>query len=166
MYTDPLAGLNPKQREAVETIDGPLLIVAGPGSGKTRVITHRIAHLVQKHRVWPSRIGAVTFTNRAAREMRERLFGRSEDDPAAPLLGWGTRVQGLTVSTFHSFCAQILRQEADAVKLRRDFVIYDDADQMSVIKTAMGEVNVDPKKFNPRAVLSAISDAKFTGRGT
>ena len=160
MYTDPPAALNPKQLEAVETVDGPLLIVAGPGSGKTRVITHRIAHLIQKHRVWPSRIGAVTFTNRAAREMRERLFGRSEDDPAAPLLGWGMRGQGLTVRTFHSFCAQMLRQEADVVKLRRDFVIYDDADQMSVIKTAMGEGNVDPKKFNPRAVLSAISDAK------
>ena len=157
---DLLRDLNPRQLEAVETVDGPLLIVAGPGSGKTRVITHRIAHLVQEHRVWPSRIGAVTFTNRAAREMRERLFGRSKDDPAAPLLSWAIRGQGLTVSTFHSFCAQMLRQEADAVKLRRDFVIYDDSDQMAVVKTAMAEVNADPKKFNPRSVLSAISDAK------
>ena len=160
MYVDPLRGLNPKQLEAVTTVDGPLLIVAGPGSGKTRVITHRIAHLIGNGKVPPYRIGAVTFTNRAAREMRERLFGRSEDDPAAPLLGWDLRRRGLTVSTFHSFCAQLLRQEAETLKLRRDFVIYDDADQMAVVKTAMAEVNADPKKFNPRSVLSTISDAK------
>ena len=160
MYSDPREELNPKQLEAVETVGGPLLIVAGPGSGKTRVITHRIAHLVQNGRIPPYRIGAVTFTNRAAREMRERLFGRSEDDPGSPLLGWGIRGRGLTVSTFHSFCAQMLRQEADALKLRRDFVIYDDSDQMAVVKTAMAEVNVDPKKFNPRSILSTISDAK------
>ena len=160
MYSDPREGLNPKQLEAVETVGGALLIVAGPGSGKTRVITHRIAHLVRNGKVPPYRIGAVTFTNRAAREMRERLFGRSEDDPAAPLLGWDLRGRGLTVSTFHSFCAQVLRQEAETLKLRRDFVIYDDADQMAVVKTAMSEVNADPKKFNPRSVLAAISDAK------
>ena len=160
MLPDPLKGLNPKQLEAVKTIDGPLLIVAGPGSGKTRVITRRIANLVQKDEYLGSRIGAVTFTNRAAREMRERLFGRSEDDPIAPLLGWGMRNRGLKVSTFHSFCAQVLRQEAETLKLRRDFVIYDDADQMAVVKTAMSEVNADPKKFNPRSVLAAISDAK------
>ena len=159
-HADPLRDLNPRQLEAVTTVDGPLVIVAGPGSGKTRVITHRIAHLVQHGKVPPYRIGAVTFTNRAAREMRERLFGRSEDDPGAPLLGWGIRGRGLMVSTFHSFCAQVLRQEAETLKLRRDFVIYDDADQMAVVKTAMAEVNVDPKKFNPRSVLSAISDAK------
>ena len=160
MCVDPREGLNPRQLEAVETVDGPLLIVAGPGSGKTRVITHRIAHLVQDGMIPPSRIGAVTFTNRAAREMRERLFGRSADDSAAPLLGWDIRGRGLTVSTFHSFCAQMLRQEAEALKLRRDFVIYDDADQMAVVKAAMAEVNADPKKFNPRSVLSVISDAK------
>ena len=137
-----------------------MLIVAGPGSGKTRVITHRIAHLVQNGKVPPYRIGAVTFTNRAAREMRDRLFGRSEDDPAAPLLGWGLRGRGLTVSTFHSFCALLLRQEAEALKVRRDFVIYDDSDQMAVVKTAMEEVNVNPKNHNPRSVLATISDAK------
>ena len=156
----PLEGLNPKQLEAVETVDGPLLIVAGPGSGKTRVITHRIAHLVQNGETHSYRIGAVTFTNRAAREMRDRLFGRSADDPAAPLLGWGMRGRGLTVSTFHSFCALLLRQEAEALKLRRDFVIYDDSDQMAVVKTAMEEVNVNPKSHNPRSLLGTISDAK------
>ncbi len=160
MTANPLAGLNPKQREAVETIDGPLLILAGPGSGKTRVITHRIAHLVQERGVWPSRIGAVTFTNKAAREMRERLFGVSEDDPAAPLLGWEFRNRGLAVSTFHSFCAQVLRTDGEAVRLPRDFIIYDDSDQVAVVKAAMEEVNVDPKKFTPRAVLSAVSGAK------
>ena len=160
MYVDPREGLNPRQLDAVEAVDGPVLIVAGPGSGKTRVITHRIAHLVQNGKVPPYRIGAVTFTNRAAREMRDRLFGRSEDDPAAPLLGWDLRRRGLTVSTFHSFCAQVLRQEAETLKLRRDFVIYDDADQMAVVKTAMEEVNVNPKNHNPRALLGTISDAK------
>ena len=160
MYVDPREGLNPRQLEAVETVDGALLIVAGPGSGKTRVITHRIAHLVQNGKTPPYRIGAVTFTNRAAREMRDRLFGRSEDDPAAPLLGWDLRGRGLTVSTFHSFCALLLRQEAENLKLRRDFVIYDDADQMAVVKAAMEEVNVNPKSHNPRSVLAAISDAK------
>ncbi len=160
MHSDPREELNPRQLEAVETVDGPLLIVAGPGSGKTRVITHRIAHLVQNGRTPSYRIGAVTFTNRAAREMRERLFGRSEDDPGSPLLGWDLRGRGFTVSTFHSFCAQVLRQHAESLKLRRDFVIYDDADQMAVVKTAMSEVNADPKKFNPRSVLSTVSDAK------
>ena len=160
MYVDPREGLNPRQLEAVENVAGPLLIVAGPGSGKTRVITHRIAHLVQNGKIPPYRIGAVTFTNRAAREMRDRLFGRSEDDPAAPLLDWALRARGLTVSTFHSFCALLLRQEAETLKLRRDFVIYDDADQMAVVKTAMEEVNVNPKSHNPRAVLGTISDSK------
>ncbi len=157
---DPLRDLNPRQLEAVTTRDGPLLIVAGPGSGKTRVITRRIAYLVQQFDIWPSRIGAVTFTNRAAREMRERLFGRSEDDPIAPLLGWGMRNKGLIASTFHFFCSQMLRRHAGRVKLRRDFVIYDDADQMAVVKGAMEEVNVNPKNHNPRSVLGAISDAK------
>ena len=149
MPTDLLAGLNPKQREAVETVDGPVLIVAGPGSGKTRVITHRIAYLVRVCGVTPYRIAAVTFTNKAAREMNLRL---------APLLGQAVR--DLTAGTFHSFCAMVLRRDGDSVGLDRNFAIYDDPDQIDLLKRSMTEVNVDPKHFHPRAVQSAISGAK------
>ncbi|MBM3948326.1 MAG: AAA family ATPase [SAR202 cluster bacterium] len=144
-----LKGLNAPQREAIEHIQGPLLIVAGPGSGKTRVITHRIAYLVRICGVSPHRIAAVTFTNKAAREMKERL---------ERLLGPASRE--LTASTFHTFCAAVLRREGEAIKLSRDFTIYDDDDQVSIIKRAMKETGVDPKQFAPRAILSAISGAK------
>ena len=147
--TDILEGLNDRQREAVETIDGPLLIVAGPGSGKTRVITHRIAYLVKVCGMTPHRIAAVTFTNRAAREMRERL---------ASLLGEG--VHELTASTYHAFCSMVLRRESDQIGLARDYSIYDDADQIAQIKRAMQDLNVDPVKFPPRVILSSISRAK------
>ena len=160
MPADILEGLNPNQREAVEAIDGPVLIIAGPGSGKTRVITHRIAYLVKDCGVAPYRIAAVTFTNRAARDMRERLFGTSDKDTAAPLLDRGMRNQELNVGTFHAFCARMLRREGENIGLARDFTIYDDSDQMALIKRSMVEVNVDPKKFSPRAVLSSISSAK------
>ena len=149
MASDILEGLNPKQREAVETIDGPLLIVAGPGSGKTRVITHRIAYLVRVCGVRPYRIAALTFTNKAAREMRQRL---------SELLG--PAVKDLTAGTFHAFCAMILRREGGAIGLDRDFAIYDDADQVDLIKRSMKELEIDPKRFAPRAVLSTISSAK------
>ncbi len=160
MPADILEGLNPKQREAVETIDGPLLIVAGPGSGKTRVITHRIAYLVRDCGVTPYRVAAVTFTNKAAQEMRGRLFGKSDKDPSAPLLNWGMRDQGLTVSTFHAFCAMVLRREGHNIGTDRNFAIYDDADQIAAIKRSMNEANVDPKQFGQRAILSRISSAK------
>ena len=149
MTTDILEGLNPKQREAVETIEGPLLIVAGPGSGKTRVITHRIAYLVRVCGVSRYRIAAVTFTNKAAREMSQRLL---------TLLGPG--VKELTAGTFHAFCAMVLRREGEQIGLQRNFVIYDDADQIDAIKRGMTEVDVDPKRYSPRAVQSAISGAK------
>ena len=155
MATDILEGLNPKQREAVETIDGPLLIVAGPGSGKTRVITHRIAYLVRVCGVRPHRIAALTFTNKAAREMRHRL---------GELLGLA--VKDLTAGTFHAFCAMILRREGEAIGLNRDFAIYDDADQVDLIKRSMKELEIDPKRFAPRAVLSTISSAKSELIGT
>jgi DNA helicase-2/ATP-dependent DNA helicase PcrA len=149
MATDILEGLNPQQREAVETVDGPLLIIAGPGSGKTRVITHRIAYLIQECGVSPRRVAAVTFTNKAAREMRHRLAG---------LLGAGVR--DLFAGTFHSFCAMILRRDGTSVGVDPNFVIYDDSDQIELIKLSMKEVEVDPKRFGTRAVLSRISGAK------
>jgi DNA helicase-2/ATP-dependent DNA helicase PcrA len=144
-----LAGLNPKQREAVETVDGPLLIVAGPGSGKTRVVTQRIAYLIRVCGVSPYRIASVTFTNRAAREMRHRL---------TQLLG--PNIRDLSAGTFHSFCAMVLRRDGDAIGLDRNYAIYDSSDQIDLIKRCMKEVDVDPKSFAPRAVLSAISAAK------
>jgi DNA helicase-2/ATP-dependent DNA helicase PcrA len=144
-----LEGLNTRQREAVETIDGPLLIVAGPGSGKTRVITHRIAYLVKVVGVPPFRIAAVTFTNKAAKEMKERLHG---------LLG--PSAKDMTASTFHAFCAMLLRREGEQIGLSREFTIYDDSDQQALFKRCMSETNVDPKQFAIRAIQSAISGAK------
>ncbi|MDA1174370.1 MAG: UvrD-helicase domain-containing protein, partial [Chloroflexi bacterium] len=144
-----LDGLNPAQRQAVEHVDGPLLIVAGPGSGKTRVITHRIAYLNRHVGIGPGRIGAVTFTNRAAKEMRTRL---------EHLLG--DRARYVSAGTFHSLCAQILRRDGKAIGLPPEFVIMDDDDQLGLIKRAMVICEVDPKKFPPRSILSAISSAK------
>ena len=144
-----LSGLNERQREAVEAIDGPLLIVAGPGSGKTRLITSRIAYLLSVVGVYPSRIAAVTFTNKAAREMRARVEAVASHD--APRL---------TMGTFHAFCARALRQDGETLGLDRNFGIYDDSDQLEMIKRSMGELEIDTKQFSPRAILSAISGAK------
>ena len=154
MTTDILEKLNTNQREAVETVDGPLLIVAGPGSGKTRVITHRIAYLVRVCGVSPYRIAAVTFTNKAAKEMRKRVD---------LLLGQGAR--DLTVSTFHAFCVRVLRRDGDRIGLSRDFAIFDDSDQVSLLKRSMKEVDVDPKTFSPRAIQTRISGAKSQLKG-
>lgn len=147
--SDPLAALNPAQRHAVEVPAGPLLILAGPGSGKTRVIAHRIAHLVAQEGVPPSRILAVTFTNKAANEMRERVES---------LLG--ERAHDLSMGTFHSICARVLRRDGEAIGLPRDFVIYDTDDQLAIVKRIEGDLHVDPKRHTPRAVLSGISAAK------
>jgi len=146
---DILATLNPAQREAVEAIEGPVLILAGPGSGKTRVITHRIAYLIKSCGVSPHNIMAVTFTNKAAREMKERL---------EQLLGQA--VEALTLGTFHAICARILRREGKAIELDSSFVIYDEEDQLSLTKQALEELNLDPKQYAPRALHSAISAAK------
>ena len=145
----PLAGLNPEQREAVLHRDGPLLILAGAGSGKTRVICCRLAALIGGGHAPPERILAVTFTNKAAEEMRgrvERLLGA-----AAPRL---------QVSTFHAFCARLLRREAPRIGLSRDFAIYDGVDQLNVVRQAMKELDVDPQIAPPKALLSRISRAK------
>ncbi len=149
MTKDLLSDLNDRQREAVQAIDGPLLIVAGPGSGKTRFITYRIAYLMRVVGVSPGRIAAVTFTNKAAREMKTRVES---------IASFGA--ERLTIGTFHAFCARILRQDGETLGLDRNFVIYDDADQIDVIKRSMTEVEVDPKAFSPRNIQSKISGAK------
>ncbi len=146
---DILANLNPAQKQAVETTEGPLLILAGPGSGKTRVITHRIAYLIKICGINPYRLLAVTFTNKAANEMRERL---------EKLLG--KAAESLTVGTFHSICARILRQEGKAIGLNPNFTIYDEDDQQSLIKQSIQEVGLDPKQYTPSAIQSAIKLAK------
>jgi DNA helicase-2/ATP-dependent DNA helicase PcrA len=147
---DWLDTLNPAQREAVTTTDGPLLIVAGPGSGKTRVIVHRIAYLIQQAGVAPWNILAVTFTNKAAKEMRERLDSLLTE----------RQIRALTVGTFHATCARWLRMSGEEIGIDRRFTIYDDGDQLDLVKRAMGDLEIDDKKFKPRAVLSAISGAK------
>src|SRR5580765_7770722 len=144
-----LTQLNPEQREAVLHIDGPLLILAGAGSGKTRVITSRVAYLVGDGHARPEEVLAVTFTNKAAEEMRTRV---------ETLLG--SDCSRMWVSTFHSLCARLLRREAPAIGLSRDFVIYDSSDQLSVVKHALKELNIDDSFVQPRAALSRISHAK------
>src|SRR6185295_2892389 len=138
-----LDALNPEQREAVLHISGPLLILAGAGSGKTRVITSRIAYLVGDGHAGPSGVLAVTFTNKAAGEMRTRV---------ETLLG--SDCSGMWVSTFHSLCARLLRREAPAIGLSRDFVIYDTADQLTVVKHALKALHIDDGVLQPRVLLS------------
>lgn len=150
-----LRGLNPRQQEAVLHTEGPLLILAGPGSGKTRVIAHRIAYLLTEMSVRPRRILAVTFTNKAAREMRDRVFG---------LVGHEIG-QDLTMGTFHGVCARILRMDGEQAGVPRNFTIYDDADQIAAVKEALSDLGYDPKRVVPRAVLSAISRAKSELQG-
>jgi ATP-dependent DNA helicase UvrD/PcrA len=146
---DLLASLNPEQQEAVLQTNGPLLILAGAGSGKTRVIAHRIAHLVSNRIAWPDRILAVTFTNKAAEEMRTRV---------ETLLGVDCRQ--MWISTFHALCARLLRREGPQIGLARDFVIYDSSDQLTLMKQAMRELGVDDASLSPRLALSRISHAK------
>ncbi|MHA6481209.1 DNA helicase PcrA [Paenibacillus sp. strain BS8-2] len=141
--------LNSPQREAVLATDGPLLIMAGAGSGKTRVLTHRIAYLIEKKRVAPWSILAITFTNKAAREMQERV---------GALVGPSGR--DIWVSTFHSMCVRILRKDIDRIGFTSNFSILDSSDQLSVIRNCMKDLNIDTKKIEPKAVQSSISSAK------
>ncbi|OGZ33558.1 MAG: hypothetical protein A2Y98_01325 [Candidatus Portnoybacteria bacterium RBG_19FT_COMBO_36_7] len=148
--------LNEKQKEAVTTIDGPLLIVAGPGSGKTKVLTHRIAYLIQQ-RVAPQNILAVTFTNKAASEMKERVqkllahnkFAKPSTPAHLPTLG-----------TFHSVCARLLRNEATSLGYKKDFVIFDDKDSLAMIKKVMAELEISADQFKPETIANMISQAK------
>ena len=144
-----LTGLNPEQQEAVKTTDGPLLIMAGAGSGKTRVLTHRIAFLMAEKEVAPWNILAITFTNKAAREMRERVSNIV-----------GGVAEDIWISTFHSMCVRILRRDIDRIGFNRNFTILDSTDQLSVIKNILKDQNIDPKKFDPRSLLGSISSAK------
>src|SRR6201999_1790670 len=144
-----LEGLNPLQREAVTHGEGPLLILAGAGSGKTRVLTHRIAYLLRTGQARPSEILAITFTNKAAAEMRERVE-----------LLVARAIRAMWVMTFHSACARMLRADAHRLGYTRQFTIYDAADQRRLIKKCLDDLGVDVKRFTPRAMQSQISDAK------
>jgi DNA helicase II / ATP-dependent DNA helicase PcrA len=144
-----LERMNPEQRKAVETVQGPLLIMAGAGSGKTRVLTHRIAYLIATRKAAPWSILAITFTNKAAREMQERV---------AKLVG--PSATDIWVSTFHSMCVRILRRDIERIGFTSNFTILDSTDQLSVIRTCMKEQNIDTKKFEPKAIQASISNAK------
>lgn len=159
---DPLSGLNDQQRKAVSAPDGPTLVLAGPGSGKTRVLTQRAVYLVQQG-VEPRRIMAVTFTNKAAREMRARitqLLGAPGALGPMVVATGRSELRGLTVGTFHSICARILRREAERLPVGHDFVIYDSADQLALVKQAMKLHRIDEKRVSPRRLHSRISNAK------
>src|SRR5437879_792089 len=147
-----LRSLNPQQRVAVETLKGPVLILAGAGTGKTRVITHRVAHMIERG-IQPANILAVTFTNKAAREMRERVHQvrsaeRRGNDPKAPRP---------TLCTFHSLCVRILREQIERLDYKRNFVIYDESDQLSLVKKILAHISMKGEKVEPGAVLAQLS---------
>src|ERR1700761_1400594 len=151
---DFLAGLNPQQREAVAHVEGPMLLLAGAGSGKTRVITHRIAHLIEAHHTPGYAVLAVTFTNKAAEEMRSRVSSLLSESKNSPL-----------VSTFHSFCVRLLRRDGASLgEIRsgftRQFTIYDDDDQVALLKSIYKALGLDDKFMPYRAMLSRISHGK------
>jgi len=150
---DLLVGLNPEQRRAVETTEGPLLIQAGAGSGKTKTLTHRIAYIIATKKAWPSNILAVTFTNKAAKEMRGRvaeLLGENADNRSfMPYMG-----------TFHGICVRILRQDGEAIGIPRSFVIFDESDRQAAVRQASKQLMIDEKTFPPKVISSIISNAK------
>lgn len=144
-----LNGMNPRQSQAVTTTQGPLLLMAGAGSGKTRVLTHRVAYLIEECYVNPWNILAITFTNKAAREMKERIH---------QLLG--DVAESVWISTFHSMCVRILRREVETIGYSRNFTILDSSEQLALMKRIVKELNLDPKKHEPRGIIAAISNAK------
>ena len=145
-------GLNDAQKAAVAYTDGPLLVLAGAGSGKTKTLTHRIAYLLTHERVWPNEILAVTFTNKAAREMRERLAVLIDQPNTRQFMPW--------MGTFHGICVRILRRDGPAIGVPSNFIIYDEADRQGLIKQAMKQLSIAPDKLKPRSVSAAISNAK------
>ncbi len=150
---DILEGLNPAQRDAVETTCGPVLILAGAGSGKTKTLTHRIAYLIQHEHIWPSEILAVTFTNKAAREMRHRLGALlGQDSHSRSFMSW--------MGTFHGICVRILRIDGHHIGIAPNYVIYDEDDRQSLVKQAMKTLSISDSQIKPRAVSGAISTAK------
>ena len=155
-----IAGLNPEQIKAVTTVHGPILVLAGPGSGKTRVLTRRIAYLIDEAGVAPWNILAVTFTNKAAGEMRERVARIFEEKLGPPPPGQPPRLGGLTIGTFHSICARVLRVETAAIGYAANWVIYDSADQLALVRTIMRELNFDEKRYAPKAIHAHISKQK------
>lgn len=146
---DYISNLNPQQQQAVTAGDGPILVLAGPGSGKTRVLTQRIAYLIGEMGIRPFHILAVTFTNKAAREMENRVFELV-----------GGQLKGLTLGTFHATCARILRREAEHLPIGSNYVIFDTDDQLNVVKRSLLDLNLDKKRYQPQAVLASISNAK------
>ena len=141
--------MNERQQEAVQLTQGPLLLMAGAGSGKTRVLTHRIAYLIEEKMINPWNILAITFTNKAAKEMKERV---------TQLLG--SQGEDVWVSTFHSMCVRILRRDIDKIGYSQNFTILDSSEQLSVMKRIIKELNLDPKKYDARGILATISNAK------
>src|SRR5699024_6197750 len=144
-----LEGLNPEQQKAVKATEGPLLIMAGAGSGKTRVLTHRVAYLIEEKNIMPWHVLAITFTNKAAKEMKERidkLLNESAGD--------------VWVSTFHSLCVRILRRDIDKMGKPKTFTIADPSEQRTLMKQILVKMNLEPKRYDPRALLGTISNAK------
>src|SRR5271170_5225101 len=150
--TSYLARLNAEQREAVEAVDGPLLVLAGAGTGKTRVLTTRFAHILLSKKAFPNQVLAVTFTNKAAREMRERV---------SAILG--QPAEGLWLGTFHALCARMLRRHADLVGLTSSFNILDADDQLRLLKQVMEGMRIDARRFAPQAMMALIQRWKDRG---
>ena len=149
---DILEGLNDAQKQAAATTSGPLLILAGAGSGKTKTLTHRIAYLLSHESIWPNEILAVTFTNKAAREMRERLATLTNQPNSRNFMPW--------MGTFHGICVRLLRQDGAVIGVSPNFIIYDEDDRQGLIKQAMKTLGISSDQIKPKAASSAISTAK------